>query len=316
MLASRPLLDYRPYFWTMAHNMDLLALKGFIAVVEEGSFSGAARALRQPKSTISKRVQSLEDDLAVRLLERTTRAVRLTPDGALLLERARQLTAEAEELRRSIRDRDTTPRGPLRVVCSTLFGQVYMGQIAAEFVKTWPETTLDVVFSDRPVDLVEGGFDCAIRATEDTDGSLVTRTFARARGLIVASPDLAARHADLDHPDGLRGMPTIGFAPIDQVMGWPLVRNGESVVFEPAGPLKLGGLSAIRDAALAGAGATGLPEFLVAEDLAAGRLVRLLPDWETPERALRLVFPSGRQQSARVRAFVDLITARFPTRRL
>jgi DNA-binding transcriptional LysR family regulator len=296
--------------------MELAALRDFVTVVGEGSMSGAARALGQPKSTLSRRIQMLEDELGVRLLERTTRAIRLTAEGALLHGRAQRLVLEADELRRAVSGHDTEPRGPLRVACSVLFGQVFMGAIAADYVRRWPQTTLDVVFTDRAVDLVEEGFDCAIRATDDTDSTLISRTFARARGLIVASPDFAARHGGIGHPDSLSGIPCIAFAPMGEPLAWPFAREGQTVLVRPVGPLQLGGMSAVREAALAGAGAAAVPEFLVADDLATGRLVRMLPDWTSSERALRLVYPAGRHLSVRVRAFLDLVVARFAQRRL
>lgn len=296
--------------------MDLVALRDFVTIVQEGSFSGAARLLGQPKSSLSRRIQLLEDEFGVRLLERTTRALRLTAEGALLHARAQRLVSEAEELRRALGGLDPVPRGPLRVACSVLFGQTFMGAIAADYVMAHPHTTLDVVFTDRPVDLIEGGFDCAIQVAEQIDPGLIARTFARARGLVVAAPAVAHRHADATTPEALASVPSIAFAPTGDPLPWPLVRDGRTVLFTPAGPLRLGGLAAVRDAALAGAGVAGVPEFLVAEDLAAGRLVRMLPGWEAPERALRLVHPAGRHLSARVRAFMDLVVTRFPHRTL
>ena len=296
--------------------MDLLALRDFVTVVEAGSFAAAARATRTPKSTVSKRVQELEADLALRLLERTTRKLRLTPDGARLFERARRLVADAQDLERLMRDRNETPRGRLRVASPVLFGQAFMGGIAADFARAWPETTLEVVFADRRVDLIEEDFDCAIRVGRLDDSSLVARTFAESHSILVATPDLFGHGQLPATPDDLARWPSIAFVPNGPPLPQILEKDGLHRELPPESALSLGSLYAVRDAALAGAGIAYVPEFIATEAMEAGRLLHVLPDWRSPAVALSIVYPSRRHLSARMRAFIAAMIAAFPTRDL
>ena len=296
--------------------MNLSALDDFIAVVQGGSFAAAARATRTPKSTLSKRVQDLEAGLGVRLLERTTRKLRLTPDGALFYERARRLAADAQEIERLMRDRDEVPRGRLRVAVPILFGQTFMGRIAAEYAHRWPETTIDVVFADRRVDLITEDFDCAIRVGALEDSSLVARTFAQSESRVVAATDLVGQRSRPRMPLDIAEWPTIDFAPTGAPRPWILERGSERVELRPKGAVTLGSLYAVRDAARAGAGLAQMPEFIVADDVRTGRLLTVLDDWCGPAADLRIVYPSRRHMSARLRAFIDLMTAAFPRRTL
>lgn len=292
--------------------MELVGLRDFVAVARAGSFAEAARVQGVAKSTLSKRVQDLESDLGVRLMDRTSRALRLTPEGALVLERARRLLSEADELRAAVDMSDVVPRGHLRLACPPMFGHAFMGELSSAYLKAFPATTLEAVFTDRLVDLVEEGFDCAIRVLDEADSTLMSRTFARARGIVVATPAFAEAHPELVHPAQLSQIPFVGIILNGRVLGWSLVRGNEAVDVAPGGPLFLGGMTAVLEAVRLGTGAAGLPEFLVADDLASGRLVRLLPEWSAPERALRVVYPAGRHLAARVRAFIDLLADRFP----
>ena len=296
--------------------MDLLSLRDFVTVVEAGSFAAAARATRTPKSTVSKRVQELEADLALRLLERTTRKLRLTPDGARLFERARRLVADAQDLERSMRDRDDTPRGRLRVASPVLFGQAFMGRIATDFAKAWPEITLEIVFADRRVDLIEEDFDCAIRVGQLDDSSLVARTFAESCSILVSAPDLLGKGGMPTEPRALEHWPAIAFTPNGSPQPWILEKAGARRELTPRSTLSLGSLYAVRDAALAGAGIAYVPEFIAVEAVKAGRLLHILPDWRSPLASLNIIYPSRRHLSARMRAFIAAMTHAFPDRDL
>ena len=296
--------------------MDFTALRDFVAVVEAGSFAAAARATRTPKSTVSKRVQELEAGLGLRLLERTTRKLRLTPDGAQLFERAQRLVGDAQDLERLMRDRDDTPRGRLRVASPILFGQAFMGHIAAGFVRMWPETTLEVVFVDRRVDLIGEDFDCAIRVGQLDDSSLVARTFAESYSALVAAPDLFDRGELPATLDELARWPAIAFVPNGPAQPWILEKDDMRRELTPSSVLSLGSLYAVREAALAGAGIAYVPEFIATEAIEAGRLLRLLPDWRSPAASLNIVYPSRRHRSARMRAFIAALSAAFPSRDL
>lgn len=296
--------------------MNIDGLKAFLSIVDLGSFSAAARASGVPKSTLSKRIQQLEEDLQTRLLERTTRKSRLTPDGLALLDRARRLVEEADALARDFRDGDSIPRGRLRIAVPMLFGEAFMGRLAARYRRLWPDVQLDIVFTNRRVDLIEEDFDCAIRVGELADSSLIARAFARAETVPAAAPALLAGGNRPDSIGALRDMPKIAFASNRRIQHWQL-SDGETVeAVDPGGMLVLGSITAVRQAAVEGAGVASLPSFLIKDDLAEGRLVQLLPDWRNPQTTLHLVYPSRRHLSARIRAFHDLLRETFPDMQL
>ncbi|MGQ0764217.1 MAG: LysR family transcriptional regulator [Gemmatimonadota bacterium] len=296
--------------------MDLKALQAFIAVVRKGSFAAAARSTRVPKSTLSKRVQDLEASLGQRLLERNTRNLRLTTEGAMLLERAEWLVSEASEIERLIRDRDTLPRGRLRVSVPILFGQCFMGQLAAAYSRAWPETRIEVMLSDRPVDPIEEDFDCAIRVGPLDDSSLVGRTVAYSQSRVVASPSLLERFPPPEDPEDLVTWPTIALSFAGDPARWSLEREDTRIDVTPHGPITLNNIFAVRAAVLAGAGAALIPEFLIADDIREGVVLPLLDSWRTARVELWLIYPRRRQTSARLRAFIETVASRFPDRTL
>lgn len=296
--------------------MNLFALRALLVTIDAGSFAAAARATCVPKSTLANRVSELEAELGVRLLERTTRRLRLTADGALFVDHARRLVADADDLERLLRDRDTTPRGLLRVATPTLFGETFMGLLASRFLEAAPEAQIDVVFTDRVFDLLDENIECAIRVGLLEDSSLIAKTIARSHAVVVAAPSVASIHVAPVHPDDLGRWPLISAAPADRAQVWALEHASERWAAEPDARLRVGGMLAAREAALAGAGAAWLPEFLVAEALDAGRLIRLLPAWRSAATPINLVYPSRRHLSARVRAFANVLTAAFPERQL
>jgi LysR family transcriptional regulator, regulator for bpeEF and oprC len=307
--------------------LDLIALRDFVAVIRGGSFSAAAKRSGVPKSTISKRVQDLELALGVQLIERTTRALRLTPEGMALHTRALALLADAEETLRLISRQASEPEGRLKLSVPLLFGQTRIASIAAVYRARFPKVMLDIVLGDVRVDLIENGFDAAIRVGPLPDSTLIARTFAVAQNIIVAAPSLAEMlKTSAGSPDEeskafafLKDVPTLAYTPqSDGGAVWPMhkstARLTRDIAIEPA--ITVNGLSVIRDLCLAGAGAALLPQFVVADDLAAGRLIRLMPDWSGPDAALSIVHPASRFMTARLKAFIDLLIEMFPNRSL
>jgi DNA-binding transcriptional LysR family regulator len=289
--------------------MEIAELRDFVAVVRTGSFVAAAAATGVAKSTLSKRVQMLEASLGILLIERSTRKLRVTPDGALLLERASQLIADADALERSMRDRNDKPRGRLRVSVPMLFGQAMMGPAAAAYTARWPEATIDVVFTDRSVDLIEENFGCAIRIGPLKDSNIIARRLASSRTVLVASPKLVAGRQMPDGLEALANWPTISFTPSGTPVPWRLEVGERQVELLPQSAITLGSLHAVRAAALAGGGVALVPEFIVAEAIAAGALVRLMPDCQGPASSINVIYPSRRHPSARLRAFIDLLVS-------
>lgn len=287
----------------MDNDLDLTALRGFRSVLREGSFSAAALALRVPKSTLSKRVADLEADLGVRLIERSTRTLRPTQEGEVLAARADRLLGEAEDIRRALGESGGTPRGHLRLAVPQVIGNLLIGPIAASFRRLHPEVTLEIHFLDRTPDLLEEGFDGCIRFGPLEDSSQVARRLLHGQAMLVAAPTLPDL-ATLRHPTDLPRFPLVGLAMI-WAGGLPLQNGAEEVTLPYDPPLRLGSHLAVRDAVVARAGIAALPGLIARTEIAEGRLVRVLPDWSTPRKAIYFVYPSAQSVTARLRAFID-----------
>ncbi len=283
--------------------MDLLALADFNLVARHGGFGKAARAAGRPKATLSRRVAELEAALGVRLFERGARALKLTEEGRALSLRTGQLLLELEETASALSAGGEAPRGKLRISAPLLFSQTVMGKIAAQFALTYPEVRLEVTAEDRPVDMIEEGFDLVIRVNPDPDEQLVGRAFLRDRLVIVASPALARP------PEG-EPVPAVVRSAADR-SAWKIsdVEAQEAIDVEPV--LTLSSLSMVRDAVRAGVGAGKLPISLVSQDLAHGTLVHW-GDVDAPDITVWALYPSRRLLSARVSAFLSFLKDAFP----
>ncbi|RWO08810.1 MAG: LysR family transcriptional regulator [Mesorhizobium sp.] len=283
--------------------MDLLALADFNLVARHGGFGKAARATGRPKATLSRRVGELESSLDLRLFERGARSLKLTEEGRALFERTGALLAELDETASAIASGGQRPRGRLRISAPLLFSQTAMGRIAAGFALKYPEVRLEVTTEDRPVDMIEEGYDLVIRVNPDPDESLVGRAFLRDRLVVVASPDLPRASGGLAAPGVAR------WAGDRQT--WHVKTQGgrSTIAIEPV--LAMSMLIMVRDAVRAGVGAARLPISLVAHDLADGTLV-LWGDIDGPEIALWALYPSRRLLSARVSAFLNFLKQAFP----
>ncbi len=289
----------------MDNDLDLTALRGFRTVLREGSFSAAALALRVPKSTLSKRVADLEAHLGVRLIERSTRTLRPTQEGEILAARADRLLGEAEDIRRALGESGGTPRGHLRLAVPQVIGNLLIGPIAAGFRALHPEVTLEIHFLDRAPDLLEEGFDGCIRFGPLEDSTQVARRLLHGQAMLVASPALPGLD-QLRHPTDLVHFPMVGLATI-WAGGLPLQNGAEEITLPYDPPLRLGSHLAVRDAVVVGAGIAALPRMIARAEIAAGRLVRVLPDWSTPRKAIYFVYPSAQSVTARLRAFIDYL---------
>jgi len=280
--------------------MDLLALADFNLVARHGGFGRAARETGRPKATLSRRVAELEADLGLRLFERGARLLKLTQEGRALYERTGALLAEIDETAAALASGGDRPRGRLRISAPLLFSQTAMGMLAAGFARAYPDVRLEVTTEDRPVDMVEEGYDLVIRVNPDPDENLVGRIFLRDRLVVVAAPHLA-------RPAGGAPVPAV-VRPVGDQAAWQ-VAGQPDIAIDPV--LRLSSLVMVRDAVRAGVGAGCLPASVVSHDLAAGRLVRW-GDVAGPEIALWALYPSRRLLSARVSAFLDYLKAAFP----
>jgi DNA-binding transcriptional LysR family regulator len=283
--------------------MDLLALADFNLVARHGGFGKAARATGRPKATLSRRVTELESGLNLRLFERGARNLKLTEEGRALSERTGALLAELDETASAIASGAQRPRGRLRISAPLHFSQTAMGGIAAGFALKYPEVRLEVTSEDRPVDMIEEGYDLVIRVNPDPDESLVGRAFLRDRLVVVASPDLPRPTGEHTAPGVVRGISEA------QTLHVKTAGGRATIQIEPV--LTLATLIMVRDAVRAGVGAGRLPISLVSHDLADGTLVNW-GDIDGPDIALWTLYPTRRLLSARVSAFLDFLKQAFP----
>jgi DNA-binding transcriptional LysR family regulator len=292
---------------------DLNAVADFVAIVRAGSFAGAARATNTPKSTLSKRLLTLEAALAARLIERNTRSLRLTAEGVAFHEHALRIMAEADAAQSFLATRHAAPQGVLRVSAPVLFGQVFLGRIAADYIRKNPLARLELTLADRRVDMLEENIEAAIRIGEQPESALVLRTFAEVDHILVCAPGSPMPQT----PEDIAALPCIAHAvDVRTRSTWRLVRGLRSLKIEVAPVITVTSMVALHEAALVGAGLAYLPRFLVASDLASGRLLQPLPDWAGPRVPIAIVYPSARFASPRLRAFIDLLVERFPDRQL
>ncbi|OPG69847.1 LysR family transcriptional regulator [Pseudomonas ogarae] len=283
--------------------MNLNALIDFTLVATNEGLGKASRASGISKATLSRRIADLEEQLGVRLIERSARGLKLTEAGELLLSRAEGPLAEVAEAMAAAKEGVSTPRGRLRVAAPVLFSQLAMGGIGAAFCAAYPDVTIEVIAEDRVVDLVEEQFDVAIRINPSPDSSLVGRCFAKDRLVVVAAPGLP-RPA----PGAIRSVPGIVVSSFEPTR-WTL--DGGSLILEPIPRLRFSSFLMIRDAAIAGGGAALIPQSIAWSQLASGELVQ----WGTvsgKEAELWVLHTSRRLAAPKVRAFVDFMCARYP----
>lgn len=283
--------------------MNLNALIDFTLVATNEGLGKASRASGISKATLSRRIADLEEQLGVRLIERSARGLKLTEAGALLMARAEGPLAEVAEAMAAAKEGVSTPRGRLRVAAPVLFSQLAMGRIGADFCAAYPDVTIEVIAEDRVVDLVEEQFDVAIRINPGPDSDLVGRCFAKDRLVVVAAPELP-----MPAPGAIRSVPGIVVSSFEPTQ-WTL--DGGYLVLEPIPRLRFSSFLMIRDAAIAGGGAALIPQSMAWNQLATGELVQ----WGTvsgKEAELWVLHTSRRLAAPKVRAFVDFMCARYP----
>lgn len=285
--------------------MDLNALGDFQLVAAHGSFGKASRASGRSKATLSRRVADLEEALGIRLIERGTLRLELTEAGQLLLGRTEGPMHEVAEAIAAARDSLAAPRGRLRVAAPLLFSQVALGQIAAQFLASYPEVQIEAVAEDRMVDLVDEHFDVCIRINPARDSNLVGRCFAKDRLVLAAAPSIQMPMGHKDTPFRVPAVVTPSYRDGDI---WSV--NNDQFTIQPQPVLRLSSLLMVRDAIAAGAGAAMLPQSIISQMLEKGTLV----SWGISgnEVELWVLHTSRRLQSPKVRAFVDFMCTRYP----
>ncbi|WP_116600082.1 LysR family transcriptional regulator [Primorskyibacter marinus] len=279
----------------------------FVAVVKEQSFAGAARRLGMTSSAVSKQIQTLEQDLKVKLLNRTTRHVAATEEGAIYFERAKRALVDLQEAEEEIHALKSHPRGPLRVSFPQSLGVKYLTGCAARFARSHPHVALDVSLNDRFIDPVNDGYDVVVRIGTLADSSLMTRRLASCPFMLCASADYIERHGRPQAPEDLVGHDVLAYSGNSAAHEWRY-KNAAGQVgrVSLSASLRTDSGDMLCRAAVEGIGIAILPVFYVAEHLQAGRLQRLLPDHLTwPERDIHVLFRPNRYQPSRLRLFVD-----------
>lgn len=296
---------------TVLENLRLL--RTFVRIAESGSISAAARGLNCPQPTVSRQLRQLESSTGVILLRRDTHAMSLTAAGENLLADARELLSLAEVAGERVRRERDAVRGHLRIVAVVDTGQWIVPRLLAAFRQMHPGVTMELHLTNRPSRFIQEGFDCGILVGPITDRSVAVRKAGEIQRTLVAAPSLLKTAGTPRSPSDLKRLPWMGvlqphFFIRDRV---PLRRGRKQRVVRLSPILLMDGVTALREAAIAGAGMTVLPEWLIHEHVARGELRRLLEDWTIPPVPVHVVFPTGRLPN-RLRTFIDFAASELP----
>lgn len=280
-----------------------------MAVVDEGSFVAGAHAMGLSRSAAGKSVSRLEDRLGVRLLNRTTRTLGVTDEGRIFYDRGEQILAAVDDAESSIAGRTGTPRGLLRLTVPDAYGRLVLLPLLRKYLETWPDVQVEASFTDRKADLVEEGWDMAVRmGGGNADSRLVSRVIACCKPLLCASPEYLEECGAPANQAELAGHQCLIYSSRHRPQSWP-IRDADADLIRTLGRsrLALDSGEALRDAALSGMGVAFLPDFLVAADLEAGRLQRVVPDLVFADVEVVTIYPTRRLLEPRVRRFIDLL---------
>jgi DNA-binding transcriptional LysR family regulator len=289
------------------------SMEVFARVAEVKGFSEAARRLGQSKSSVSKHVSALENHLGVRLLNRTTRRLSLTEAGVAYYDWCRRIAADMEAAEESVTRLHAEPRGNLKVNAPMSFGWQHLAPAIPGFLDRYPHVTVEMSLDDRFVDLIEEGFDLAVRITRLADSSLIARRIASARRIICASPDYLAEHGVPRTPADLVQHNCLIYSYSPRGDRWRFSGPDGEYTVRVSGNFWANNGDALRTAALAGLGVLPSPSFIVGEDLRAGRLKAVLGDFRTPDLPIHAVYPHQRHMTAKLRVFIDYMIERFAT---
>lgn len=284
-----------------------------VKAVELRSFTAAAEALGVSPQMVGKRIAALEARLGTRLLNRSTRRQSLTAAGQIYYDRCRSVLADAEAAEDAVHMLNKAPRGRLRINAPVTFGTFCLAPLVTRYLAGFPEVDVELVLSDRFVDIVEEGFDVVLRLGELRDTTLIARSLAPSRLIACAAPGYL-RHRDTPkEPEDLVSHECLHFMAWSGLSAneWSFTRDGETRSVRISGRYRVNDARVLRDVAIAGWGVIMQAERVVADDLASGRLVRVLPDWDGPARPMHLLFPAARSLTPKLRSFVDLVVRDF-----
>ena len=293
----------------------LSVIESFVKVAELHSFSQAAARLNTSKSVVSRHVAALEAQLGLRLFHRTTRSLTLTEAGRGYFERVSQILVDLEAADQSVSHLQVVPRGRLKVSAPMSFGFLHLAPALPDFLAAYPELDVDVIMSDRFVDLVEDGFDVAVRIGALSDSSLIAKKLAPIRRVICASPQYIAAHGTPKTPKDLRDHQCLCNSGQSSGQEWRFnMPDGKRVMVAVTGRMTMNNGDALRVAALNHLGLIDIPTFIVGRDLQAGALISVLEEYLPQTLALHAVYSHARHLSPKVRAFIDFLASRFGPR--
>lgn len=286
------------------------SLEVFVAVAEAESFAGGARAMGLSGPSATRGVNALEARLGARLFTRTTRRVRLTEVGEAYLQDARQILAQLQAADDAAAGAATNPVGQLRITCSNEFGRIYVAPILTDFLDTYPDVTADVLMVDRVVNMVEEGFDIAVRIGPLPSSGLSAVRVGQVRRVICGAPDYLARHGTPSRPEDLQAHQIVSAAPVSPVADWRFGADmSHSVRVQPR--LVVSSVAAAIEVARRGWGLCRVLSYQIGPDLEAGSLCTVLEDHEPEPLPIHLVHVEGRRAAAKVRSFVDFAKERL-----
>jgi DNA-binding transcriptional LysR family regulator len=284
----------------------------FVSIVETGSFAAAAAKLDLSRAMVTRHVTSLEVRLGARLLNRTTRKLSLTEAGSAYFERCQQVLEDMDEADAIVTRMSAAPRGRLRVNSAVSFGVRYLAPVVGEHLQRHPEVSIDLSLNDRVVDLVDEGYDLALRIGDLPPSNLVARKIGTTKLVVCAAPAYFARHGMPRVPGDLVRHTCFDYSYWTTPNQWPFTdASGRTEAVRISGPLTTNSGDALCAAAVSGAGVIHEPSFIVADDLAAGRLQAALMNYDTRELGIYAVYASRRHLSPKVRTFVDFLAERF-----
>jgi DNA-binding transcriptional LysR family regulator len=296
----------------MAKLPDFEALAIFAKVVELRSFAAAAGELALSKATVSKAVSRLEDRLGARLFNRTSRRLALTDAGQKLSERATRLLADGEAAENEALSQSVTPRGLVRFAVPMTFGVKVVAPILPEFLKQYPDVSIDLHLSDAMVDLIGEGFDAGLRIASLPDSSLIARRLCAMPRYTVAAPAYLKQYGRPTHPMHLAQHRCFAYAYLSTPNVWHYTNAaGEQASVRPAGQLRVNNGEALMPALIAGLGIADLPQFIVGDAIASGDVEVSLKDWKQTEGSVQLVMPPGGPRPARVEVLAEFLAKHF-----
>jgi len=284
---------------------DIAQLRTFLTIANLRSYSKAAEKLGISRALASKQIQDLETDLGVKVFNRTTRQLSLTESGMTLQASVATLLEGFDAVEQELRSTTKTPKGVLRISAPMSFGILHLGPILKSFLSRYPEMKLELRFDDRVTNIVEEGFDIAIRIRALPDSSLVARRIAKARMVVCASPNYLMAHGQPEHPEDLRDHQCLIYEYLARHDTWSLQNDESRVDVRISGPIRANNGDTLVEAAVDGWGIVMTPTFIAHEALRSGRLVPILRDWHPVEPDFYAVMPPGRDKTLKVRSFVE-----------